>query len=411
MRTYLHMLFHCIYMHPFLIQTPKVMNLHDILDVAADICVEAAVNRLDPPPIDGDDKRNQYISTMDVKLFIPELIVKEILKKNYDLEDLAKTFKMDDHIWRKSSQGNGNGNNGQDSHDNNSDQDGGGNSQDKDEQNDKDNQDGNGNNNQNKVQKGSQSGGGSNNSQSNPQQEKLKKDWQDVSKRIAVDMQSFNKNQGNGTGDLIQEIDFLTQDNMDYDTFLRQFSILEEKMMINQDEFDYIYYMYGLSMSGKKKLLIEPLEYKEEKTIKDFVIALDTSRSCSGELVKKFLNKTYSILKSSENFSSKVNIHIIQCDAAVKSDTKITTLNELEHYIQHMQLRGFGGTDFRPVFNYVDQLEKKQEFTNLCGLLYFTDGYGTYPKKPTKYKTAFVFLEDYNRREVPSWALSVYWKE
>lgn len=38
-------------------------------------------------------------------------------------------------------------------------------------------------------------------------------------------------------------------------------------------------------------LLIEPLEYKEDKVIKDFVIAIDTSGSCAGELVKKFLNK------------------------------------------------------------------------------------------------------------------------
>ena len=232
-------------------------------------------------------------------------------------------------------------------------------------------------------------------------------------------MQNFH-NQGTGSGDIAQEIDFLTQDKMDYEEFLRAFSVVEEKMMVNQDEFDNMYYTYGLNglpdanggKSDKKVLLIEPLEYKEEKVIKDFVIAIDTSGSCSGELVKKFLNKTYSILKQSESFSSRVNIHIIQCDAAIQNDTKITNMEEMEHFMQNMKLYGFGGTDFRPVFEYVDTLIKNKEFDNLCGLIYFTDGYGTYPTKPTPYKTAFAFLEDYNNREdVPAWAMSVFWDE
>lgn len=54
--------------------------------------------------------------------------------------------------------------------------------------------------------------------------------------------------------------------------------------------------------------LIEPLEYKEEKRIRDFVVAIDTSGSTSGETVQKFLNKTYNILKNSESYFSKVNI-------------------------------------------------------------------------------------------------------
>lgn len=192
-------------------------------------------------------------------------------------------------------------------------------------------------------------------------------------------------------------------------------------MMVNQDEFDNMYYMYGLnglpSVDGKKVvdkkvLLIEPLEYKEDKVIKDFVIAIDTSGSCAGELVKKFLNKTYSILKETESFASRVNIHIIQCDAAIQNDTKITNMREMEQFMQNMKLYGFGGTDFRPVFEYVDTLIKNKEFDNLCGLIYFTDGYGTYPTKPTPYKTAFAFLQDYNNRDdVPSWAMSVFWDE
>ena len=95
--------------------------------------------------------------------------------------------------------------------------------------------------------------------------------------------------------------------------------------------------------------LIEPLEYKEVKKIKDFVIAIDTSGSTSGELVQKFVQKTYNVLKSTESFFSKINLHILQCDADIQEDVKITTQQEFDAYLKHMQLHGLGGTDFRPV--------------------------------------------------------------
>ena len=86
-------------------------------------------------------------------------------------------------------------------------------------------------------------------------------------------------------------------------------------------------------------------------------------------------------------------------------------MEEMEDFMKNMKLYGFGGTDFRPVFEYVDTLIKNKEFDNLCGLIYFTDGYGTYPTMPTPYKTVFAFLEDYDHKAVPPWAMSVYWKD
>lgn len=73
-----------------------------------------------------------------------------------------------------------------------------------------------------------------------------------------------------------------------------------------------------------------------------------------------------------------------------------------------MQIRGLGGTDFRPVFEYVEKLRREKEFVNLKGLIYFTDGYGTFPEKKTDYYTAFVFVDDeYNNPEVPVWAMKL----
>jgi predicted metal-dependent peptidase len=152
--------------------------------------------------------------------------------------------------------------------------------------------------------------------------------------------------------------------------------------------------------------LIEPLEYKETKAIKEFVIAIDTSGSTSGELVQKFVQKTYNILKSTESFFTKINLHIIQCDADIQEDKKITCQEDFDEYLKTMKIRGLGGTDFRPVFAYVERLRKEREFTNLKGLIYFTDGYGEFPAKKPDYDTAFVFIDDeYNNPDVPAWAI------
>ena len=48
--------------------------------------------------------------------------------------------------------------------------------------------------------------------------------------------------------------------------------------------------------------LIEPLEYKEVNRLEELVIAIDTSGSCSGETVQRFLGETYGILSEKENF-------------------------------------------------------------------------------------------------------------
>jgi predicted metal-dependent peptidase len=154
--------------------------------------------------------------------------------------------------------------------------------------------------------------------------------------------------------------------------------------------------------------LIEPLEYREDSRIRDFVIAIDTSGSVAGDEVQSFLQKTYSILKSRESFQTRINVHIVQCDAQIQSDDVITSDADLDRYIDTMEIRGLGGTDFRPVFDYVDRLISEGEFSDLRGLIYFTDGLGVYPASKPPYRTAFVFVESgYNVPEVPVWAMKV----
>ena len=66
--------------------------------------------------------------------------------------------------------------------------------------------------------------------------------------------------------------------------------------------------------------------------------------------------------------------------------------------------------DFRPVFAYVDNLIRQGEFANLKGLLYFTDGYGTFPSQKPAYDAAFVFLGQ-GHPQLPPWAIQLVLEE
>ena len=229
--------------------------------------------------------------------------------------------------------------------------------------------------------------------------------WADIAQRMQTDLETFSRNRGHIAGSMMQNLRAVTREKHDYSEFLRKFAALGEVMKVNEDEFDYIFYTYGMKLY-KKMPLIEPLEYKEVKRIKEFAIAIDTSGSVQGDKVQAFLQKTYNILKQKESFFSKINLHIIQCDADIQEDHKITCQEEFDEYLKTMKIRGLGGTDFRPVFDYVEKLRGEREFVNLKGMIYFTDGYGTFPERKPDYHTAFVFVDDeYNNPEVPVWAI------
>lgn len=230
--------------------------------------------------------------------------------------------------------------------------------------------------------------------------------WRKISERVKADLKSFTKSRTN-TQELEKNLAEATRDRYDYSAILKRFTVMGEDLTVNDEEFDYIYYTYGLERYGNMPL-IEPLEYRDAKKVKEFVIALDTSASCRGPVVKEFLNKTYSILKGAENFFTRINVHIIQCDNEVQSDTKITCDEDFQAFLARGRLQGFGATDFRPVFDYVDSLLEQGEFENLKGLIYFTDGYGIYPERMPGYDVIFAFLEeDEMRQPVPPWSMKV----
>ena len=360
---YLHSVFHCVFYHPFI--APGVDQ--PLWDLACDIAVEGIIRELNVKQLETamDAARAVELDAIQKTYgkLTAERLYKSFLKKplsKKEQERLQEIFQVDEHmVWYMEKE---------------SGQDGGG---------DQDSQD--------------QGSGG----------EDLYPSWEEISERIKVDLETASQEWGKRSSSLMQNVQEVNRERYDYSGFLRKFAVLGEAMQINDDEFDYIFYTYGLSLY-RNIPLIEPLEYKDVKRIREFVIAIDTSGSVKGELVQTFVQKIYNILKSTESFFSKINLHIIQCDADIQEDVKITCQEEFDAYLKTMTIKGLGGTDFRPVFRYVDELIHKGEFVNLRGLIYFTDGYGTFPERKPEYETAFLFVADeYINPYVPPWAIKL----
>ncbi|MCC8136657.1 MAG: VWA-like domain-containing protein [Clostridiales bacterium] len=237
------------------------------------------------------------------------------------------------------------------------------------------------------------------------------------------------------------------RDEIDYRTLLRRFCVPREEAVPDLDSFDYVPYLYGQSCSREcsstltepqfqsnqsaagltrqfpirqssekppnapaasanmRLCLIEPLEYSEVNRLDELAIAIDTSGSCSGELVQRFLEETWSILRQRENFFSHMRLHLIQCDSMIQEYRIFTSAEEWEEALGDLKIQGYGNTDFRPVFELLDDQIAKKEIRTLRALLYFTDGDGIYPREAPPYETAFLFVnQDSIKGRVPDWA-------
>lgn len=406
-RAYLHMILHCVFRHNI------VGTLVDTLrwNLACDIAAENIINELDVKALSSPRsiQQNSVIIRIkaDCRFVTAEKIYDYLLGNVDDLQVYAwsELFAEDDHrTWyvkppeqESSAQANGNS----DSKDANNSSADAKNSDSVQSGDDTDNSTGIG------EIPDSENSAGNDIQISAETASQLEKDWKEISEKMQIEIEAFSKEKGDTRGSFIQNLNAVNREKYDYTQFLKKFSVMGEAMRVNDDEFDYIFYTYGLKLYERMPL-IEPLEYKEVKRIKEFVIAIDTSGSVSGELVQKFIQKTYNILKNEESFFTKINLHIIQCDTGIQEDRKITTQEEFDDYLATMKLHGFGGTDFRPVFAYVDKLIQSKEFINLKGLIYLTDGYGDFPARKPPYETAFVFIDDeYNNPDVPPWAIKL----
>ena len=131
-----------------------------------------------------------------------------------------------------------------------------------------------------------------------------KEDWDQKREKMQVEMEAFSEEMSEDEKDLHSQLAVENRERYDYRKFLRKFAVLKETVQVDPDSFDYVFYHYGMELYGNMPP-IEPLETKELRRVEDFVIVIDTSMSCSGELVRQFLEETYSVLTQSETYFKK----------------------------------------------------------------------------------------------------------
>ena len=182
-------------------------------------------------------------------------------------------------------------------------------------------------------------------------------------------------------------------------------------MRLSMDEYDRNYYSFGMAHYGNIPL-IEPLEYSDRNRLRDLVIAIDTSGSVKGELVQRFIQHSYDILMGSEQFQDRFSVRILQCDDRIQEDVVLHTREEFGRYAQRLTVKGLGGTDFRPVFTLIRNEIEAGNLARDCGLLYFTDGEGSYPEDQPDWDTVFVLFGNlWKTLQIPEWAGSLVLRE
>lgn len=233
----------------------------------------------------------------------------------------------------------------------------------------------------------------------------LLRKWKHSLAKLETVLENGNGTRGISSASAVENASLQEHDSMDYHHFLRRFTVPGEEALLDLESFDYIPYHYGFTHYGNLAFL-EPLEYLEVNRLDELAIAIDTSGSCSGRIVRRFLEETWNILRQRENFFARMRLHLIQCDSLIQEHRIFTSLEEWEDALPNLKIRGHGNTDFRPVFQLLNGMIEKREIRRLRGLLYFTDGDGIYPRQAPPYETAFVFLNrQTEKQKIPDWAI------
>ncbi len=113
---------------------------------------------------------------------------------------------------------------------------------------------------------------------------------------------------------------------------------------------------------------------------RDFATRLLIAVDVSGSMTNKDIAMGYSVINHFFKYGIK-EIDVIQFDAAIQG--KIMTFKKSKSQIN---VTGRGGTNFQPVIDYIDI---HQEYD---GLIIFTDGYASTPKRKKNRKTKILWL-------------------
>lgn len=106
------------------------------------------------------------------------------------------------------------------------------------------------------------------------------------------------------------------------------------------------------------------------------VVAIDSSGSVDDTLLSEFLSEVNFLM----SMVARYQIELLVCDEKIQEHKTFTSGEALE-----CSVKGGSGTDFRPVFAFV-----QREFDDVKLLLYFSDLQGTFPHEPPNYEVKWV---------------------
>ena len=112
------------------------------------------------------------------------------------------------------------------------------------------------------------------------------------------------------------------------------------------------------------------------------VVAIDTSGSTMHDL-PDFLAELKGIVTS----FGRYDVTLIECDAEVQNVRHFSEWEPFEY--EQFDFHGFGGTDFRPVFTWINNNIAEPRL-----LIFMTDGYGDVPANPPEYPMLWVLTSD-----------------
>lgn len=186
------------------------------------------------------------------------------------------------------------------------------------------------------------------------------------------------KLQGNLPAGIQRIVDDLVAPQIDWRTALAEF--------VTQSRSDYSWRHPDRRILASCGLYLPTLH---SDALEDIVVGIDTSGSISQAELADFLSELYGILQA----CTEVRAWVLSCDAKIHAVVQADGQTPLEELLD--TVRGGGGTDFRPVFEWIEE-----HGINPSCVVYLTDGYGTYPDTQPSYPVLWVLGKDHKQ---PPW--------
>lgn len=220
--------------------------------------------------------------------------------------------------------------------------------------------------------------------------------------QLTASQENGGMKQGSGAGEFRNEVEASGNAGNCYHQIMQEILQICETVR-EEDELDKALYQYGLEMYGDVPL-VEPEEMSEKKQLHTFVLAVDTSGSCTEREVQ-FLREIINIFDELKMVAEIEHVCYLECDEEIQCEKNYYELDSFVDWGSRHVFFGGGGTSFLPVFKRADELKNKGE--KIDALFYLTDAQGEFPEEAPDYPVYLLMdteddWDDY--LYIPSWA-------